>query len=297
MRLNILSLITCVLMCFSASAQPGTDYSLSKNQGHLFFETALCGESVTIMVESGIPAFLIGEEFYEQNKAEFDLTFTPSNKKMNLGGINTYDISFTANGVVSLDGAKYEGPVFVLRDFKDFRIPIQHLKSSEGDKSIVLIDVPHGKISVLSQYPDIQYGSKYRLRFDKNNGLPIVHADISFSGNNGRQVRLKEDLIIDFGNPMLLFLMKQHKRFAKLIDRDLIELHDAYNPDGVLIAQGIYSENTLVCGKNFGETSIGVTDRMKSIRQFGFLGIPFFNVPVIFDFDKMELKTIEAKAR
>ena len=147
-------------------------------------------------------------------------------------------------------------------------------------------------MSVLPQCPDIQYGSKYKLRFDTDNGLPVVRADISLSGAKGRPVRMKEDLIIDFGNPMLLFLMKQHKSFARLMKRGLIELHDAYNPEGVLVAQGIYSENTVICGKPFADTSIGVTDKMKSIRQFGFLGIPFFNVPVIFDFDRMEMRTI-----
>ena len=119
----------------------------------------------------------------------------------------------------------------------------------------------------------------------------IVRADISLSGSKGKQVRLKEDLIIDFGNPMLLFLMKQHKSFTRLMNRGQIELHDAYNADGVLVAQGLYSENTVICRKTFGETSIGVTDKMKSIGQFGFLGIPFFNVPVIFNFDKMEMTT------
>lgn len=292
MRLNILSLVACAFVCIAASAQTGTDYRLSNNQGHLFFETVLCGDPVTVMVESGIPAFLIGQDFYEQNKAEFNLTFSPSNKKINLGGVNTYDISFTANGVVSLDGAKYDGPVFVLRDFMDLRMPIQNLKSLEGDKSIVLIDVPHGRMSVLSQYPDVKYGPKHKLSFDKNNGLPIVLADITLSGNKGREVHLKENLIIDFGNPMLLFLMKQHKSFARLMKRDLIELHDAYNSDGVVVAQGIYSENTVICRKSFEDTSIGVTDKMKNIREFGFLGIPFFNVPVIFDFDRMAMITI-----
>ena len=292
MRSNILALVACVFVCITASAQTGTDFRLSGNQGHLFFETSLCGESVTIMVESGIPAFLIGQDFYERNRAVFDLTFAPSNKKMNLGGTDIHDISFTANGVVHLDGAEYDGPVFVLRDFADFRIPVQHLKSPGTDKSIVLIDVPQGRMSVLSQCPDIRCGSRYKLRFDRHNGLPLVRADISLSGNNGAQVHLKEELIIDFGNPMLLFLMKQHKSFVRLMNRNLVVLHDAYNSDGVPVAQGIYSEKTVVCGKIFGDTPIGVTDKMKNIRQFGFLGIPFFNVPVILDFERMEMIAI-----
>ncbi len=90
MRKYILSLVVCAFVGIGAWAHPGTDFRLSSNGGHLFFETALCGEPVTVMVESGIPAFLIGQ---------------------------------------------------------DFRIPVQHLKGSEVDKSIVLIDVPQGRLS------------------------------------------------------------------------------------------------------------------------------------------------------
>ena len=288
MNSRIITLVICALSCIEALAQSQTDYLLTKEQGHLFFETTICGETASVMVESGIPAFLIGQDFYERNKVNLAVDFTPAgNKRINLGGLESYEISYTANGVVLLNGSLYDGPIFVLKEFEGFRLPIQYLKSADGEHSLVLMDVPQGKMSILSQYPTVASGNRYKLSFDKDYGLPVVTANVEING-----MRLKEDLVLDFGSPMLLFIMKQHKSAKRLLKKGHIQLHDAYGPNGELIAQSFYSDDTKICGKPFGECGIPVTEKMPTIKQFGLIGIPFFDTPVLFDFDKMELVSI-----
>lgn len=57
----------------------------------------ICGEQREIMVESGIPALLIGQDFYERALAGGDLAFEPSQAKIRLLN-NLYEITYKANG-------------------------------------------------------------------------------------------------------------------------------------------------------------------------------------------------------
>ena len=91
---------------------------------------------------------------------------------------------------------------------------------------------------------------------------------------------------MDFGNPSLLFLLKQHKSMAKAIKAKTIALKDAYEKQGRLVAQGLYADTVSMFGQKFLSQSIGVIDKMNSIEHLGFLGTPFFTSPVMFDFDR-----------
>ncbi len=52
------------------------------------------------------------------------------------------------------------------------------------------------------------------------------------------------------------------------------------------MAQGIYADQVSLFGQKYHDVSIGVTDKMQSLSHMGFLGIPFFSSPVVFDFDR-----------
>ena len=295
MRHKIITLAICLFSCFAAWAQSRTDFELTKvGSGHLYFETTLCGDTVSIMVETPMPGFMIGRDFYERNKDKFELDFTPAEgkKAFFLYGV-THEISHTANGVVRLDGALYDGPVFVLNDYDDFKIPIQYLKNREGNRSLVCIDIAQGKMSVLSEYPEMAGVTKYKLRKSKETSAPIMSANIEIKGADGKDIQLKEDLIVDFGNPMLLFINKKHKTMKKLLKKSKVELHEGRNKEGVVIAEFFYTEARNICGKSFGEGGIITNDKGITLQEFGLLGVPFFTTPVLFDFDQMEMITFE----
>ena len=73
---------------------------------------------------------------------------------------------------------------------------------------------------------------------------------------------------------------------TRAIENGEIELKDAYNKQGEVVAQGIYANDVCLFGREYHDISIGVTDKMQSIKQLGFLGTRFFSSPVVFDFDK-----------
>ena len=238
---KIYSIILAVTaLCFVANAQSVSNFALEEKNGHLYFSAEIAEEQVDIMLESGIPAFLIDRNFYEQ-KLKNDLNLDPSTAKIRL-------------------------------------------------LTPICINLQQGLLSV-GQSATENTGKSYRIRTDKDMGFMVVTAPISIH-TDGATYQIKDDLIVDFGNPTLLFLMKKHKKIAKAIDKCLT-LKDAYNQEGVLVAQGIFAEEITICGRTYKDVSIGVTDKMPFIKQLGFLGIPFFGSYTVFDFAKETMTIIE----
>ena len=128
-------------------------------------------------------------------------------------------------------------------------------------------------------------GKCYKLHLDKKTGFPIVKAELKISSQEN-YAKLKGNLIVDFGNPMLVFLMSQHRSVSKAIKNGKVTPQDAHDANGNVVAQGIYAETIIVCGQEYNDVSIGLTGKMTAIKELGLLGIPFFNSAVAFDFDK-----------
>lgn len=66
MKAKAISFIFILLCCAISYGQNVHSYKLNSNNGHLFMTADICGEQREIMVESGIPALLIGQDFYER---------------------------------------------------------------------------------------------------------------------------------------------------------------------------------------------------------------------------------------
>ena len=242
----------------------------------------ICGEQREIMVESGIPALLIGLDFYERALAGGDLVFEPSQAKIRMLN-NLYEITYKAYGELQIGQNNYCGPIFILKDY-DSRIsqPVQNLYDESGHRT-VSVDISNGQLSIGKIAENT--GKCYKLHLDKKTGVPIVKAKVAISSQESKAV-LKGNLIMDFGNPMLVFLVSQHRSVSKAIKNGKIIPQDARDADGNVVAQGIYAETITVCGQEYNDVSIGLTGKMTAIKDMGFLGIPFFNSAVAFDFDK-----------
>ena len=185
--------------------------------------------------------------------------------------------------MIGIGNSVYDGPVFVLEDYEGVAIPVQYLKDPVSQRSVLTIDLKDNYLLVGKREGRID-GTRYKLSSDRTLGFPVVAASVDLATPGGI-AKLKGGLIVDFGNPSLLFLLKQHKSLAKAIRRKKIELKDAFDGQGRLVAQGVYADSVSLLGRKYYDLSIGVTDRMQSIEQLGFLGIPFFESPVVFDFD------------
>lgn len=279
MRFKATLAIFISLLCTVSYGQEHR-YELNSHNGHLFFTADICGERTEIMVESGIPALLIGQEFYERTMLGNELVFEPSKAGIRLLNVE-YQIVLKANGTVRVGSDIYSGPVFILKDFAGISIPLQYLRDESGRRT-VSVDLQNRQLSVGGA---VGSGAQsYKLHFDKKMGFPVVSTKLIVSSGENVAV-LKGDLIVDFGNPMLVFLMSGHRSVRKSIKKGDIVLQDARDANGNIVAQGVYADEVTVCGQEFRDVSLGVTGKMPAIEQMGFLGIPFFRSAVTFDFD------------
>lgn len=282
-RIKQLLLATIAVTLFGVTdifAQQSFD--LEKRGGHYFFAATINDVPADLMVESGIPALLVGKSQYEKCFASCEITFEPSQQKIRLLN-KLYNIVLRAEGEVALGDVLYDGPIFILEGYDGVSIPIQYIKEPVSKRRVVMVDLKNNTMKVGAT--EGLCGEKFGLSFDEELGFPIVKADIDITTSKGR-AKIKGNLIVDFGNPSLLFLLKQHKSMAKVIEKGKIELKDAYNKQGEVVAQGIYAIDVWMLGREYHDVSIGVTDKMQSIKQLGFLGTQFFTSPVVFDFDK-----------
>lgn len=282
-------LFTALGLCMSATMAAEEIFTLFNRDGHYFITTPIFNTTAEVMVESGIPALLVGSDFYDSAKKATGLEFMPSDKKIRLLN-NVYDISYQAKGTVNVANVLYDGPIFILEGYEGISMPVQYLKSKSGER-VITVDFQDAYMLVGSPVYEPK-GTAYKLSRDNTTGFPTVNISAKMTTAQGRP-KLKGDCIIDFGNPSLLFLMRQDKSLSKAIRKGKVELKDAYNSRGQLVAQGIYAETVTLLGKEYHEVSIGVTDKMQAIKQMGFLGVKFFDSPVTFDFDKGEMTIIE----
>ncbi len=105
---------------------------------------------------------------------------------------------------------------------------------------------------------------KKSFTYNKNMGWPVVNTSLALS-SAGKNAKMKGEFIIDFGNASLLFLMKQHKDVNRMIVNSGIDLQEARNPQGQVVAEGIFANEIIILNTEFCEASVGVTDKMKSI--------------------------------
>jgi len=262
-------------------AQHQFDLTREKS-GHYYITAQICGKKAEVMLESGIPAFLIGRSFYEQAMKECGLTFQPSNDKIRLMA-NTYSIGMKANGHIGFGDARYEGPIWILEDFDDLRVPVQYLKSAEQGLSTVTLNLPEGWMRI-GETPDMAEGSVFKLVFDKSTGCPAIQTEICITTPDGI-TPLAGELDIDFGNPMLLALFKTNKKFSKAIKSGKITLNDARNKEGRIVAQGVYADELQILSKKYQKLSILAQPRWGNKKTLGLIGLPFFQSQVFLDFE------------
>ncbi len=64
-----------------------------------------------------------------------------------------------------------------------------------------------------------------------------------------------------------------------------VQLKEARDKNGKVVAEGLFADKLTICGRPYNDVSVGV-NKFKSLDECGFLGVKFFTMPAVFDFDK-----------
>lgn len=277
-RRFLLLLLSCLMAPLFVCAQTAVKYSLDRHDdGHYYFHAPMYGQDVEIMLESGIPALLVGQDFYEKRMKKSGLKFEKSNAKMRLMN-NVYQIIYQSEGRISLGKTVFDGPIFVLDGFNGISMPLQFLKTSANGKHVVMLNLPELYFEVGGTLK--RDGTKFKLNYEKNTHRPFINANFTIDG-----ITFDGKLLVDMGCPMFLFLFRQHRSVNNAIVRRQIELKSGYNAQGQRVSMGFNAKTVKFYGAEYKNLIIGVTGQYRNETELGFLGTPYFDAPVYFDFD------------
>ena len=282
-------ILLTLLLAQYCMAQTDPVFMLTKEHGHFFCETTLNGVSAKVMVESGVPGLMMSDSFYEAHKDSLRLEVKESDEKIRyLGGL--HHIKYTAQARLQIGGAIFEGPIKIIHEDHATMIPIQMLHHPLDNSAIVRIDLAGSQLSVCSR-KNMQDLSLHATVLDMTYnqfGMPVITATLDLKAE-GKKVSITGQFITDMGNASLLFLNKSNADIEKLVRAGKLRLHDARdNRTGKVVAQGVYAEKLSICDRTFKGVSVGVST-FKSLKECGFLGLKFFTMPAIFDFDANKL--------
>lgn len=289
-----LSLIVVLFCSLAWSYAQENIFELSKlKSGHYAFPVKLNNQlEATALLESGIPAMLVDSAFVFNNLDKLALEWMPSdkNEKMNLGG-RIYNITHKVKGKMAISKEViYEGDIFVLARYNqpyDVAIPIQNLMLKKK-RSVLLLDMNNNLLKVCraKHIADIKEYQKMPINTDTYLNMPAIkmklHVDI------GREsTPLDGNFVIDFGNPMFLFLHAHNKNVTNWIEENKIELQNAHNKQGKVVAQAFMPKNCMMGNIDFKSVPITMTKALPRFTSEGNLGLKFFqNVMAVFDFNE-----------
>ena len=286
---RIFFIITFLAISLNASSQSSKPYiyELKKASGHYFFDATVGGFPVKdIMVESGIPGLLIGDSLFRKCFSDIEGKYLRRENGKRIRLLNdAYAISHILPLTCRIGEGEFTGNVFVLEGYDGVALPVQSFASTDPTKKYLRIDLSRNQMCFIGErdWEDKADYNAYRL--ERIDGMPTIETDVSITSQNASGTIAKSKYIIDFGNGSLLFLMKGNEDVDQMIASSGIEIQNAADKEGRIVAEGIFADSCTICGRTFEQASIGLTDKMKSFHKFsGLIGLKFFTRPVVLDF-------------
>ena len=291
-RLFLLFLLATAMVTQLVAQQPtalgDAVFKLNKEDGHFYSETTLNGVPASVLLESGVPGFMMSVAFYETNKDSLQLEVKESDEKIRyLGGI--HQIKYTAQARLRIGDAIFDGPIKIVDGEHKLMVPIHMLRHSSDNSAIARLDLPQLELKVCrrDQLQTLVTGATaLDITYNKWH-MPVVHTLLSMNVND-RNASLEGDFIVDMGNGSLLFLNHSNASVTDMLKTKKIKLKEARDNRGKVVAKGIYADNLTICDRTYRAVSVGVAE-MKSLPECGFLGLKFFTMPAIFDFDNNKM--------
>lgn len=285
----LILLIMVMLMGRQCMAQDAATFKLTKENGHFYCEASLNGVNAKLMLESGVPGLMMSVAFYEAHKETLKLDVKESDERIRYtGGI--YNIKYVAQARIHFGDAVIEGPVKIVDGDHKLMIPINMLRHASDNSAIVRINLNDMELKVYdraSLQALITDATSLDLSFNQW-GMPTVTTQLSMDVDN-RNIRMKGTFIVDMGNGSLLFLNKLQPDVARMLNEGKVELKEARDNNGKVVAEGLYADKLTICGKTYHGVSVGITSKLKAMKEAGHLGVKFFTMPTVFDFDNSKM--------
>ena len=278
-------MIAHLLMTLPIMAQTDHVFKLTKENGHFFLNTSVNGIDARLMLESGVPGLMMSDVFYEAHKDSLRMEVKPCDEKIRyLGGI--HNIKYTGQARLRIGDAIFEGTVKIADGNHKLMIPINMFRHASDNSGIVRIDLTNSELRICNRQHlarQIKDATALDLTFNQWS-MPVVGSRLDMDVD-GRRISLEGNFIVDMGNGSLLFLNKSQTKVVKMLNDGQVKLKEAHNNSGKVVAEGLYADRLRICGRRYKGVSVGVAS-FKRLDECGHLGLKFFTMPTIFDFDK-----------
>ena len=279
-------IILALLLGQYCMAQTDSVFKLTKEHGHFFCETAMNGVNAKAMVETGIPGLMMSEAFYEAHKDSLKLEVKESDEKIRYHG-GLHHVKYTAQARLQIGDAFFKGPVKIIQEDQAIMIPIHMLHHSLDSSAIVWLELGRLQFRVCSRerlQNLTKKASVWPLTYNLF-GMPVITTSLRIKAE-GHHIDITGQFIADLGNASLLFLNRYDTEVDKLMSDSKVHLVDIYdNRKGQTYSQAFYVDKLTICDRTYKGDTVGVST-FKGLEECGILGLKFFTMPAVFDFDK-----------
>ena len=278
-------LIAHLLMTLPIMAQADDVFKLTKENGHFFLNTSVNGIDARLMLESGVPGLMMSDVFYEAHKESLQMEVKPCNERIRYLG-RIHNIKYTGQARLRIGDAIFEGTVKIADGNHGLMIPINMLRHASDNSGIVGMDLTNSELRICERQHlarRVKDAPALDLTFNKWN-MPVVSSRLEMDVDE-RSISLEGNFIVDMGNGSLLFLNKSQTNVVKMLNDGQVRLKEARDNNGKIVAEGLYADRLTICGRTYKGVSVGVSS-FKRLDECGHLGLKFFTMPVLFDFDK-----------
>lgn len=270
-------------------AQTDSVFKMTKEHGHFFCQTTLNGVNAKVMMETGVPGLMMSEAFYEAHKDSLNLDVKESDEKIrHITGFR--HVKYTAQARMQIGNAIFEGPVKIMQEDQAITLPLHMLHHPSDSSAIIWLDLSRLQFRVCSRerlQNLTRKASVWSLTYTQY-GMPVVTTPLSIKAA-GHRIDITGQFIVDLGNASLLFLNRYDAEVDRLMSDSrvhLIDIHD--NRRGKTYSQAFRVDKLTICDRTYHDDTVGVT-KFKGLEGCGMLGLKFFTMPVVFDFDENKL--------
>lgn len=291
---RIEAILFALFLClYSSIVYAQTSFPLSKEGMHYYMYATVNGhENTRLFVESGVPGLIISEADFDRlfKDCQFEkIDSAPAEMKHQFG---TRKIRKLLKGKIRIGDLSYKGSIWVVDKYEiegtsTIALPVHRLGNEKDSIAYVIqLDFKNKSLDMVTE-SSIEKSEMKSYKMVGFIPMPIFESDLFISDDFGHYGNLTGRFLLDFGNPMPLYLFYKNPIVRKFLKEKEFKISHAGNKKVKLIEQGLYSiyvSKLKIGGKKINNILVAITTTVAlNNEELGFVGPSFFKDRIIID--------------
>lgn len=291
---RIIAILFALFSClYSLTVFSQTSFRLSKENDHYYIYATVNGhENTRLFVESGVPGLIISEADFDRlfKDCQFErIDSAPAEMKHQFG---TRKVRKLLKGKIRIGDLSYKGSIWVVDEYEiegtsTIALPVHRLSNEKDSTAYAIqLDFKNKRLDMVKE-SSIEKSEMKSYKMVGFIPMPIFESDLFISDDYGHYGNLSGRFLLDFGNPMPLYLFYKNPIVRKFLKEKEFKISHAGNKKGKLIESGIYAlyaSKLTIGGKKINNISVAITTTVAlNNEELGFVGPSFFKGRIIID--------------